>query len=79
MGAPEPPRDLAAGHYQQPGNRRQWLWGHIGRLSGIVLGIVAFAFLVLLAALGWPPASALVVVVVIGVAMIAIGGRIRGR
>lgn len=57
---------------------RQWLWDHIGRISGIVLGLVAFAFLVVLAALGWPPAYGLVVLVVIGVAMIVVGGRIKG-
>jgi hypothetical protein len=59
-------------------SRRRWLWDHIGRISGIVLGLLAFSFLVLLATLGWSPALTIVVVLVIGVAMIALGGRLRG-
>lgn len=62
-----------------PVSWRQWLWDHIGRLSGLVLGALAFAFLCLLAALGWAPAYGLVVIVVVGVLMIVVGGRIRGR
>jgi len=69
-------------HPSRPAGReptaRGWLWDHIGRLSGIVLGVVAFALLVLLAALGWPPAFGLVVVIVIGLVMIVVGGRIKG-
>ena len=57
---------------------RQWLWDHIGRIAGLVLGLAAFALVVVLAAAGWPPAYGLVVLVVIGVAMIAVGGRIKG-
>lgn len=61
----------------RPGGWR-WLWDHIGRISGILLGLVAFAFLVVLAAVGWPPAYGLLVLAVVGVAMIAVGGRIKG-
>lgn len=60
-------------------SRRQWLWDHIGRLTGLFLGLCAFAFIVLLASLGWTPAYALVVVVLIGMALIIVGGRMRGR
>lgn len=59
--------------------RRQWLWDHIGRLSGLFLGLCAFAFLVLLASLGWTPAFALVVVVIMGIVLIILGGKMRGR
>lgn len=67
------------GRPELPVSRRQWLWDHIGRLSGLFLGACAFAFICLLAALGWAPAYGLVVIVVVGVLMIAVGGRIRGR
>ena len=55
-----------------------WLWDHLGRIAGIALGLAAFALVVVLAAAGWPPAYGLIVLVVIGVAMIAVGGRIKG-
>jgi len=58
--------------------RSSWLWEHIGRLSGLVLGMFAFAFVAFLAVIGFRPALFLLVLVVSGVAMIAIGGRMRG-
>jgi hypothetical protein len=60
-------------------SRRQWLWEHIGRLTGLLLGLVALAFVVLLASLGWAPAYGILVVLVVGVALIALGGRMHGR
>ncbi|HUY30000.1 MAG TPA: hypothetical protein VMV02_03280 [Acidimicrobiales bacterium] len=55
-----------------------WLWAHAGRLAGIALAVVAFAAMVFLAAIGFRPALFLVVLLVTGVAVIAVGGRIRG-
>lgn len=51
---------------------------HIGVISGIVLGAIAFAFVALLAFLGNEPALTLLVVVLVGLALIAIGTRMRG-
>ena len=59
--------------------RRHWLWDRSGRISGIVLGLLSCAFLGLLAAAGWAPATGLLVVIAAGVALIAIGGRVRGH
>lgn len=54
------------------------LWDHIGVISGLLLGLVVFAFLVLLAILGDQAALAIVVVVVAGVALIGFGGKLHG-
>jgi len=54
------------------------LWDHIGVISGVVLGLLFFAFLVVLAAAGYTPAFGLIVVIVIGVALVALGGRVHG-
>lgn|GEM_PF-1772852 len=56
---------------------RSWLWDHIGRVAGITLGLLAFAGMVFLAAIGFKPALFLIVLLVAGVAIIAVGGRIR--
>ncbi len=58
--------------------RRQWLWDHIGRLSGAVLGLLALAGLIFLAAIGFKPALGLIAVVVIGVLLIVVGGKMHG-
>lgn len=55
-----------------------WLAGHIGRLAGGVLGLAAIAFLAFLAVLGFAPALGVLIVVVAGVAMISLGGAMRG-
>ena len=51
---------------------------HIGVLSGLALGLLAFGLVVLLAIAGYTPALTLVVVVVVGVALIVVGGRMHG-
>jgi len=61
----------------RPG-RGQWLWDHAGRIAGLGLGALAFAAMVFLAAIGFRPALFLVVLLVVGIAIIAVGGRIRG-
>jgi len=58
--------------------RRSWLVDHIGRLAGLLLGLVVVAFVVLLALAGYPPAISLLVVVVASVAIVAIGAQLRG-
>lgn len=50
---------------------------HIGVISGVVLGLVVFAFLVLLAFVGDPSAFAVIVVVLAGIVMLAIGAQMR--
>ena len=54
------------------------LWDHIGRISGVVLGLAVAAFLVVLAVAGDPQALGIIVVVVVGVALIYLGGRLHG-
>ncbi len=54
-----------------------WLWDHAGRLAGALLGLLAFGATVFLAAIGFKPALFLVVLLVAGVVLIAVGGRIR--
>jgi hypothetical protein len=55
-----------------------WLYDHIGRLSGIVLGLIAVAFLAFLASVGYEPALGLLVVVIVGIVLIILGGKMRG-
>lgn len=55
------------------------LWDHIGRISGVVLGLAVFAFLVVLAVAGDPQALGIIVVVVAGVLLIYLGGRLHGE
>jgi hypothetical protein len=59
--------------------QKQWLWDHSGRAAGLFLVFLAFASMVFLAAIGFKPALFLVVLLVVGVATIALGGRIRPR
>ncbi len=51
---------------------------HIGVISGLALGAVAFAFVVALAVMGDEAALTLLVVIVVGVGLIALGTRLRG-
>jgi hypothetical protein len=55
-----------------------WLYDHIGRLSGLLLGALALVGLLFLAVIGYGPAIGLLVVIVIGILLIAVGGRMRG-
>jgi hypothetical protein len=57
---------------------RGWLWNHIGRLAGLLLFLVAMAFLGLLASVGYKPAEGLLAFVIVVFAMIALGGRLHG-
>jgi len=50
---------------------------HIGIISGLFLGLIAFLFVVFLAVIGDEPAITLLVVVVVGVALIGVGARMR--
>jgi hypothetical protein len=61
-----------------PARERSWLYNHIGRLSGLALGLIFVALLVVLAANGYAPATSLLVVVVAGFLMISIGSMMRG-
>ena len=70
-------RRSRAGHHGGEPAEASWLWDHAGRLSGIALGLLALAALVFLAAIGFRPALFLVVLLVAGVVIIAVGGRIR--
>ncbi|MHB1987744.1 MAG: hypothetical protein ACYCSF_07150 [Acidimicrobiales bacterium] len=54
------------------------LWDHIGVISGVLLGLVAFGGLVVLATAGDAGALAIIVVVVIGIALIFFGGKLHG-
>jgi hypothetical protein len=54
-----------------------WLWAHIGRISGLVLGLLALAFLTLLAVVGFRAADGILIFVIAMVVMIVIGGRLH--
>lgn len=63
----------------QAGDPQPWhLADHIGVVSGIALGLIALAVLVLLAAAGDPGALGILVVLVIGIALIYFGGQMHG-
>lgn len=51
---------------------------HIGMISGIILGSIALVFVVGLALIGDQAALALLVVIAVGLALIALGTRMRG-
>lgn len=51
---------------------------HIGMISGIILGSIAFLAVVALALLGDEQALTLLVVIVVGLGLIALGTRMRG-
>lgn len=55
-----------------------WLYNHIGRISGVILGLVFIAFLAFLAVAGYEPALALLVVLVAGVLLVSLGSQLRG-
>ncbi len=62
-----------------PEERQIWHWReHIGMISGLTLVLIAFVFLGFVAAAGDGGALAILVVVVIGVALIFLGGRLHG-
>ncbi len=56
-----------------------WLWHHIGMVLGIVITCLAVASVLFLAVAGFTAALVLLVVILFGVAMIIIGGRIRSK
>ena len=59
--------------------REHWrLWDHIGVISGVFLGLVALAILLLIAAAGDPGALGILVVVIVGVGLIYFGGQLHG-
>lgn len=51
---------------------------HIGVISGLFLGSLAFVLVVILAILGDEQAVTLLAVVVVGLGLIALGTRLRG-
>jgi hypothetical protein len=51
---------------------------HIVVISGLLLGTVAFLFVVALAVMGDEAAVTLLVVIVVGIGLIALGTRMRG-
>ena len=59
-------------------DERGWLYNHIGRLSGTVLGLMAFVGLGFLAVAGSKSALGLLIVIVFGIFVISVGGRLRG-
>jgi|GEM_PF-5464738 len=56
-----------------------WLWHHIGVISGLIIAFLAVASVVFLAIAGFTDALVLLVIVVFGMAMIIVGGRIRSK
>jgi hypothetical protein len=75
----EPATDGAHGDPRSPTMTptKGWLWGHIGRISGIVLGVMALGVIVFLAAIGFSPAFGVLMFLLIGTALIFVGGRIK--
>ncbi|HVB04992.1 MAG TPA: hypothetical protein VNF07_01935 [Acidimicrobiales bacterium] len=55
-----------------------WLGDHVGRLVALTLGFTGLLAIAFLAAIGFRPALGALVVVVVGVALITLGGRMRG-
>ncbi|MGO9332912.1 MAG: hypothetical protein ACLQCU_02450 [Acidimicrobiales bacterium] len=51
---------------------------HIGVLAGLFLGAIAFVSVVVLAVVGDEQALTLLVVIVVGIGLIAVGTRMRG-
>ncbi len=60
------------------GNKARIAYPIVLVLSGLALGLVFVALLVVLAANGYAPATSLLVVVVAGFLMISIGSMMRG-
>lgn len=59
-------------------SRKRWLWEHAGRLAGVALGLLAIAFLALLAIVGYTPAVLFIPVLIAGLVLIIVGGRLHG-
>ncbi len=57
---------------------KTWLWNHIGRITGTLLGLIAIAAIAFLAAIGFKPALGFLIVIVVGITLIVVGGRIKG-
>jgi hypothetical protein len=55
-----------------------WFYNHVGRLSGLALGLIFVIFLLVLAANGYAPATSLLGIIVGGFLMISIGSMMRG-
>lgn len=51
---------------------------HIGMISGIILGAIALLAVLSLALLGDEQATTLLVVIIVGLGLIALGTRMRG-
>ena len=56
---------------------RQWVADHIGRVLGMLLGVLAVLALAFFAALGFQPALYILVFIVAGVVLIVGGGMIH--
>lgn len=54
-----------------------WLYDHIGRLTGLGLGLLVLIGLLWLAAIGFTPALAIIVFFVSGILLIIGGGKIH--
>ena len=69
----------AGEHPGEPTTPAPWrLWDHIGMISGMILGLIALAFLVIVALGGGAGGTGIIVVIVTGVALIYFGGRMHG-
>jgi hypothetical protein len=76
--APEPP----ASHDSEDDGELttlQYLWAHIGMISGVILGLIVFAFVAFLAIKGYEPAITLIIFIVGFFGLIALGGRLFQR
>ncbi len=56
-----------------------WLWHHIGMILGIIISGLAVASVIFLAIAGFTDALVLLVIIIFGMAMVIVGGRIRGK
>jgi len=56
---------------------RSWLYDHIGRLLGVVLGLLTVAVLAFFASLGFRPALFVLVFFFAGLVLIIFGGKIH--
>lgn len=61
----------------QESSSRQWLVNHIGRLLGILLGLVVLVVLAFFAALGFHPALYILIFIIAGFVLIVGGGMIH--
>jgi sterol desaturase/sphingolipid hydroxylase (fatty acid hydroxylase superfamily) len=76
---PQPPGEPSP-ETESDTDTQQWrLWDHIGVISGVTLGVIALGFLLFVSLAGDPAAFAIVVTVVIGTALIFVGGQMHGR